>query len=217
MSKIRLIGLALAGIALALAGLTFTGRSAAWDYHAETVLLDPAGAEVGRATFTGWSDHTDVEVHLSSVPEGAALNAFHGFHVHANSNPANGEGCIADPSQPASTWFVSADGHYADEGQSHGDHLGDLPSLLVNADGSAEARFRTGRFAPDDVAGRALILHAQPDNFGNIPLGDGATQYQANTEEALTLTANTGNAGDRLACGLIEVDGYDDGYGDDEG
>src|SRR5215211_2847482 len=98
MSKFRLIGVAVAGIALA--GLAWTGSSAAWDYKAQTVLLDASGAEVGRATFTGWADHTDVRVRLSRVPEGAALNAFHGFHVHANNNPANGDGCLADPSQP---------------------------------------------------------------------------------------------------------------------
>jgi len=215
MSKVRVLAVASAGLTVGLTAVALTGRSEAWDYRAQTVLIDPAGEEVGRATITGWDDHTDVKVRLDRVPEGTAVNAFHGFHVHANNNPANGEGCVADPSEPPNTWFVSADGHYAEEGQSHADHLGDLPSLLVNADGTAEASFRTGRFAPEDVQGRALIFHARPDNFANIPLGDEPTQYQANSDAALTLTANTGNAGDRLACGLIEVEDHE-WHDDDE-
>ena len=42
---------------------------------------------------------------------------FHGFHIHANDDPANGKGCIADPAQAPSTWFVSADGHLKAAGQ----------------------------------------------------------------------------------------------------
>jgi superoxide dismutase, Cu-Zn family len=205
--RFRLIAVAAGGLAVALSALAWTGRSEAWDYEAQAVLVDPTGEEVGRATFTGWEDHTDVRVRLYQVPESVAVDAFHGFHVHANSNPANGEGCVADPGQPSNTWFVSADGHYAAEGQTHGDHLGDLPSLLVNTDGTADARFRTGRFTPADVQGRALILHAGEDNFGNVPVGSAPNQYAANAADAATLTANTGNAGDRLACGLIDVDG----------
>ena len=58
------------------------------------------------------------------------------------------------------------------------------------------------------MIGRALIIHLKPDNYGNIPLGAGATQYMANsTGTALTtatgFTAATGNAGDRQACGVI--------------
>jgi Cu-Zn family superoxide dismutase len=79
-----------------------------------------------------------------------------------------------------------------------------MPSLLVNDDGSAEMQFVTGRFEPRELVGRAVIVHAGPDNFANVPLGSGAAQYTANAPDATTATNNTGNAGDRLACGVIE-------------
>jgi Cu/Zn superoxide dismutase len=54
----------------------------------------------------------------------------------------------------------------------HGDHVGDLPSLLVNHDGTGELAFETDRFSLDDLFdhdGSALIVHAGRDNFANIP------------------------------------------------
>ncbi len=134
----------------------------------------------------------------------SGLDAFHGFHIHANSDPANGEGCVADPAEPANTWFVSADGHLKEGEQSHGAHKGDMPSVYVAPDGSVETRFSSARVDAGDLTGKAVILHAKPDNYGNIPLGDNPNQYQANTPDANTLTANTGNAGDRIACGVID-------------
>ena len=69
------------------------------------------GTAIGDVRFLNRDEATEVRVSLS-VPAGAtAVRAFHGFHVHANDNPANGDGCLADPSAAPSTWFVSADGH----------------------------------------------------------------------------------------------------------
>jgi Cu/Zn superoxide dismutase len=52
-----------------------------------------------------------------------------------------------------------------------------------------------------------VILHAGPDNFGNIPVGTAPNQYTPNSTDPVTgatvLTANTGNAGNRIACGVI--------------
>jgi len=62
----------------------------------------------------------------------------------------------------------------------------------------------TGRFEPSALVGRAVIVHAGPDNFGNVPVGPAANQYTANAVDATTATKNTGNAGDRLGCGIIE-------------
>ena len=48
----------------------------------------------------------------ASLPPGnGGIHGLH-VHVHANDNPANGDGCIADLAQPANTHFLSADGHY---------------------------------------------------------------------------------------------------------
>ena len=70
----------------------------------------------------------------------ANAGTYHGFHVHANNDPANGDGCIADPAGPNTGWFVSADGHWKVEGQNHSAHLGDMASLYVTADGTVDAR-----------------------------------------------------------------------------
>jgi Cu-Zn family superoxide dismutase len=109
------------------------------------------------------------------------------------------------PARPSSTWFVSADGHLAESGESHGEHAGDLPPLLVTDGGRASSVSITDRVAVDDLLDRAVILHAGADNLGNVPVGTGPTQYTPNSPEATSLTARTGNAGDRLACGTISA------------
>jgi len=81
--------------------------------------------------------------------------------------------------------------------------MGDMPVLYFNSDGSVQARFRLDQIKPRDIAGMAVVLHSGHDNFGNIRLGDAKTQYTANGAEATAATAATGNAGVRVACGLI--------------
>jgi Cu-Zn family superoxide dismutase len=54
--------------------------------------------------------------------------------------------------------------------------------------------------------GRAVVLHAGPDNFGNVPVGAVSDQYAPNSTSATEKTVKTGNAGDRVACGLITLD-----------
>ena len=66
--------------------------------------------------------------------------------------------------------------------------------------GSSWTSSRRGRFV-----GRAVVLHAGPDNFGNVPVGTGADQYIAGAT-ALAKTQATGNAGDRFGCGVIRRD-----------
>jgi len=79
-----------------------------------------------------------------------------------------------------------------------------MPPLFVSAAGTAASSFITDRFTPDDVKGRAVIMHAGNDNLGNVPVGTAANQYTANAADATTLTNNTGNAGNRIACGVIQ-------------
>lgn len=71
------------------------------------------------------------------------------------------------------------------------------------ADGSAWLAFSTDRIDPELLRGRAVILHAKPDNFGNVPVGTGPTEYRPNSDAATDLTQRTGNASDRVACGLV--------------
>ena len=180
------------------------GASAESGRSARVQLHDVNGADVGTVHFIDRRDGVQVRVDLHLDAATAATDTYHGFHVHANDDPANGDGCIADPASAPTTWFTSVDGHWKTGGQSHAAHLGDLASVYVTTDGTAEAQFTTQRFRAADLAGRAVILHAGPDNFGNVPVGTAANQYSANSAEATTATANTGNAGARIACGVVE-------------
>ena len=167
------------------------------DRAVSAVLRNETGAAVATVVFTPTRGGTVVAVAARTTA------GIHGFHVHANDNPANGDGCIADPTQPPNTFFVSADGHYNPGAGTPGNHAGDMPPLFASANGSASSSFVTDRFTTADVRGRAVILLAGNDNLGNIPVGVAANQYTANAADATTLTANTGNAGNRIACGVI--------------
>jgi Cu-Zn family superoxide dismutase len=76
-----------------------------------------------------------------------------------------------------------------------------MPVLLVNSDGTGEAGFKTDRFALKnlfDEDGSAIIVHALPDNYANIPERYGAADQA---------TLATGDSGDRIACGAIQKRG----------
>ncbi len=149
-------------------------------------VADLAGADgrsMGRVTFAETGGRMVVEGRLTGLPPG-----FHGFHVHAVGK------CEAGP--PA---FTSAGGHMVVGTQAHPTHAGDQPVVLVLADGTAEIRFTTDRYKLADVLipeGRAVIVHANPDNYGNIP-----TRYAPAIDD---MTKATGDAGDRLACGVVK-------------
>lgn len=121
-----------------------------------------------------------VEVEATGVPEG-----MHGFHIHEI-----GE-CEGD--------FESAGGHIASGldhgvGSDSGPHPGDLPNVYAGADGTLRAEFFTRGFTIGMVGdprlldddGSAVILHAAPDDYSTQPAG---------------------NAGRRIACGVVETDG----------
>ena len=188
--------------ALGLLSVGLGGISAA-DAGTRATLRDPAGAKVGTVLFAAKRGVTEVRVELKVDTAKVATNAFHGMHIHANGDQTNGDGCVADPAKEAATWFVSADGHWKADGQDHSGHHGDLMSVFVNADGTASARYTISRVDRAALAGKALILHASADNFGNVPVGSAANQYTANSADATTATKNTGNAGARLACGVV--------------
>ena len=77
--------------------------------------------------------------------------------------------------------FESAGGHLNFENTPHPEHTGDLPPLF-GADGRAYLAVITGRFSVNDVIGRTVIIHSDPDDFKTQPAG---------------------NSGERIACGVI--------------
>jgi superoxide dismutase, Cu-Zn family len=170
------------GIGVALA----TGDDDRSKRRAVAALTDASGQKVGMAVFKESHGRVDVK---ATVWRGAP--GFHGFHVHAV-----GE-CVPP--------FTSAGGHFNPAGVPHGDHAGDMPSLLVNEDGTGELQFETDRFSISDLFdsdGSAVIVHAGRDNFANIP-----TRYHSHATDTFgpdTETLATGDAGARAACGVIE-------------
>ena len=111
---------------------------------------------------------------------GLTPNQAHGFHVHEK----------GDCSAPDAT---SAGGHFNPGGAPHGapparHHAGDMPSLMADAQGNAQASFTIdGNLAGDAASafvGKAVIVHAMPDDYTTQP---------------------TGNSGARIACGVIRM------------
>jgi Cu-Zn family superoxide dismutase len=198
-----LIGALAAASALGtVAVVSSSGAAGAHERWAHATLRSADGTRIGTVTFADerHSDETEVTVELR---RSSALDGFHGLHIHANDVSSNGDGCIADATQPSATWFLSADGHWKhDPAELHGRHAGDLPSVYVNGDGSATIEFDVDKLTPREVVGRAVVLHAGADNFGNVPVGAGADQYTPGAT-ALAKTQATGNAGDRFACGVV--------------
>ncbi len=203
----RLVSL-VAVAALATGGLVVAANASdAGTYRGEATMRSADGTTLGVVRFELQRNHTLVRVFLPKAPAGAALDAFHGFHIHANNNPVNGDGCLIEPGSLPTTWFGSADGHWSLPGQTHNNHLGDMPNVLINPDGGTEMTFLTAKIDLSQLVGKAVVLHALPDNFNNIPVGapPGASgQYTAVDQVSLDRTAATGNAGDRIACGVIE-------------
>jgi Cu-Zn family superoxide dismutase len=182
-----------AAAVLLIAGVLFVaGRVAADHRGLRAVLRDAAGKRMGVVQLTGVRGGVLVSAEISGLSPG-----FHGYHVHANNDAANGNGCVP----PA---FTSADGHLALAGTTHGAHAGDMPVLLAASSGRAVLSFVTDRFALADVAGRAIIVHAGSNNYGNIPVGPNMDQYMPNSPAATAATAATGNAGARVLCGVID-------------
>jgi Cu-Zn family superoxide dismutase len=205
MPKARLIAVGAVAVLAMVVGAVVTLSHDAPGTSVRADLRGPTGDVIGSVQFSDDDhDRTDVRLVMDRAPtREAALDAFHGFHVHANDDPANGSGCIADGAAPSNTWFVSADGHWSKDPAVHGMHTGDMPSVLLNKDGTARLDFTTERMAVADLVGKAVVLHSGEDNFANVPTGTAPDQYTPNGSVASDKTHKTGNAGDRIACGVV--------------
>jgi Cu-Zn family superoxide dismutase len=118
-------------------------------------------------------------VRVSGSVSGLKPGAEHGFHVHEKGDCSSGDG-------------MSTGGHFNPAAKAHGQHAmgehhaGDLPSLKADSAGVARFAFETSALSvgsgANDVLGRGLIVHRDPDDYKTQP---------------------TGNSGPRLACGVV--------------
>jgi Cu-Zn family superoxide dismutase len=171
---------AVAGLA-GMATLVVAKKPAPKTIH--VTLKNGNGAIVGSASFTAITPRSPVIVRASVR---RLAPGFHGFHIHT----------IGQCVRPA---FTSAGGHLKADGQNHGDHLGDMSSLLVKRNGTATLLLTTDRFTLADLRdadGSAVMIHAGPDNYANIP-----PRYAPAGPDQTTL--DTGDSGARVACGAI--------------
>lgn len=181
----------LAGAALTAASLATDDPASGRGWTARAVLRDVSGAKVGTVRFLGDNRGTEVRVEVEGITVG--LDTFHGLHLHANDT--------GGPCNPVDPAFTNVGPHWSPSGSTHGHHEGDLPSLLVQADGTGSARSVTQRFDPHQLLGRAVILHAGPDNLANVP-----DRYSTGTPAVPgpdAATKGTGDSGGRIACGIV--------------
>ena len=144
---------------------------------------------VSAALFTGCaSTSTSTEnvktVTLNAVSaQGIGESGERGFHIHENGSCAPGE----KDGKPGAA--LAAGSHYnPNQAPHHGTpvtgHLGDLPALKVNTDGTARVTLLAPRLKLADVQGRAIMVHAGGDNYSDEP-------------------QPLGGGGERIACGVI--------------
>ncbi len=160
----------------ALAAVLFTAGCAHVPHPgavAEARMQPTKGHDVrGSVQFRQAGNAVEVVASLSGLAPG-----LHGFHVHEKGDCSAADG-------------TSARGHFNPAGKPHGHpghgHAGDLPMLQADAQGRAQLQAMVPglRVEPgaSGIVGRAVIVHAAPDDFQTQP---------------------TGNSGARVACGVI--------------
>ena len=138
---------------------------------------------------------------VKTTASGQLAPGFHGLHIHS---VGKCEPNSVAPTGGAPADFNSAGAHFQVGGHTTHPASGDLASLQVRGDGSAMLVTTTDAFtAADLLAGTktAIIIHEKADNFANIP----PERYQQvnGTPGPDETTMATGDAGKRVACGVI--------------
>ena len=173
--------------AIALVGCAQTSTTPSQNTHdipssqTATVNLVSAtgiGKKIGEIRFTDTAKGLKIETNLSQLPPGP-----HGFHVHENPScdPAEKDG-------KAGAALAAGSHLNTNQAKNHGTpltgHLGDLPLLQVQTDGTAKVTLIAPRLKVADVKDRAVMIHAGGDNYSDDP-------------------KPLGGGGDRIACAIV--------------
>ncbi|MBQ4317365.1 MAG: superoxide dismutase family protein, partial [Clostridia bacterium] len=105
---------------------------------------------------------------ISGLPN--TSSGFFGFHIHEGNN------CLGNK-------FENTGNHYNPNRLPHPLHAGDMPPL-ISCNGNAFLAFFTDRFSIDEIIGKTVVIHSNPDDFTTQP---------------------SGNAGTKIACGVIKA------------
>lgn len=115
-----------------------------------------------------------VAIQVFGLPESKYKSMGRIFAVHIHS----GSECSGDESDP----FANAKMHYNPQNYLHPFHAGDMPPLF-SCNGYAFSAFLTCRFGIEEIIGKTIIIHSNPDDF---------------------VTQPSGNSGTKIACGEIK-------------
>ena len=136
-----------------------------------TVYSTSNHEKLGEVTFTDSAYGLMITPNFTHLTPGE-----HGFHLHQNANCGNQGNDAGGHYDPAQT-----NSHQGPYGKGH---LGDLPVLMVNAEGQANVPTVAPRLKTSDLTGLSIMIHAGGDNYSNNP--------------------PMGGGGARFACGVIE-------------
>lgn len=140
---------------------------------AVATIKDAAGKTVGTATVTDAGHGFKLLVSLKGAPAGERA-----LHLHTTGKCEGPGFTTAGPH-----WNPSSKQHGKDNAS--GPHAGDAPNITIMPNGKGMLTWEAhgGMFSSLlDADGAAVILHAKPDDYRTDP---------------------TGNAGDRVACGVF--------------
>jgi len=168
-------------VASLAASLGVAAHAADLSVEMHEVSADGIGAAIGTVTIDESEYGAVFTPNLKGLQPG-----IHGFHVHAKGScePAESDGKMTAAAGAGGHWDPQETGkHDTPWGEGH---MGDLPALLVTADGSAKQPVLAPRI--DDLEalkGHALMIHAGGDNYADQP-------------------KPLGGGGARMACGVIQ-------------